>query len=74
MIGVGVLINRFLVNYILAVDYWILMIILDNLVGFYKFTVRVRSFSSLFFILFYFCLQFEKTRHLKGHECKFQIS
>jgi preprotein translocase subunit SecY len=28
MIGVGVLINWFSVNYILAVDYWILMIIL----------------------------------------------
>jgi hypothetical protein len=47
MIGVGVVINWFSVNYILAVDYWILMIILFVIwwVFFYKLTVPVRSFS-----------------------------
>lgn len=54
MIGVGVLINWFLVNYILAVDYWILMIIL--FVIWWVF-LQINGPSAEFFlppILFYF--------------------
>jgi hypothetical protein len=56
MIGVGVVINWFSVNYILAVDYWILMIILCHLVGFF---LQINGPSAEFFLasilfLFYF--------------------